>query len=224
MGLDAIVHELTHNLAAVATPERAEHEKGYLKSELEHLGATVPDARREAKRLAAAYPELLADPWPLVEACWATGIYELRSTMGFFLERADVDDVDALERVLRDCHTWALIDQLAVHVVPRAKPSNSRLRKWARDDDFWIRRTALLADLKRLRAGKGDLTLWASLAAPNLSDAEPFIQKAIGWVLREIAKKRPDWTAQYVAAHAAQLSALSLREATRNIPSEHVQR
>ncbi len=216
--VEALVEDLLQRLRLAGDPARAEHDRDYLHSSIEHLGVDVPAARAEAKRLVKAHPELVADPWPFVQACWATGIYDLRLAMTFFLERAKADDLDALEVLLRDCHTWALVDQLAVQVVPRYKPSNSRLRKWARDNDFWIRRTALLCHLKDLRAGKGDLTLWASLAAPNLGDSERFIQKAIGWVLREIGKKRPAWTQDYVDQHRHQMAALSIREAERNLP------
>src|SRR5690606_41652773 len=47
---DGVVAELTALLGSVSTPERAEHEKRYLKSELDHIGARVPDVRRITRR------------------------------------------------------------------------------------------------------------------------------------------------------------------------------
>lgn len=209
---------LIEQLAAIGTADRATHEKAYLKSELEHLGATVPATRKVAKQAAKEWPDAVPHPWPLVDACWSEGIYELRSGMAFFLEHADVGPGDEahVERLLRDAHTWAIIDQLAIRIVPRLEPSKALLDRWAQDDDFWVRRTAILAPLLAFRGGGGDLDTWARRVDPLLDDPEFFIRKAIGWVLREIGKTHPDWTAEFVAAHS--MSGLTRREATRNLP------
>ncbi len=219
MDLKSVVDSLLDKAQAAGSLERSEHDKDYLKSDLKHFGMTVPDARKTAKWLLAEHPDLRAEPWALVEACWDTGVYDLRSIMSFYLERATLgpEAAEHLERLLARCHTWALVDQLAVQVVPRAKPDYATMSRWAHHDDFWLRRAALLADLKELRAGKGNPGRWANLAKPNLSHDEVFIAKAIGWVLREIGKYRPDWTAQFVEANKAEMSALSIREATRHL-------
>lgn len=218
--IDAHVGWLIEQLAAVGTTDRAVHEKAYLKSELEHLGATVPATRKIAKQAAKQWPDEVANPWPLVDACWAEGIYELRSGMAFFLEHANVGpgDEGRIEVLLRDAHTWAIIDQLAIRIVPRLKPSDALLTRWSQDDDFWVRRTAILAPLLAFRAEPQDraLATWSKRVVPLLGDSEFFIRKAIGWVLREIGKKRPEWTAEFVLAH--EMSGLTRREATRNLP------
>lgn len=54
---DAAAHFI-RELQAVATPERAESEKRYLKSELEHLGATVPQIQSVCKQFLRDYPDL----------------------------------------------------------------------------------------------------------------------------------------------------------------------
>ncbi|MGB1586243.1 MAG: DNA alkylation repair protein [Thermoplasmatota archaeon] len=218
--MDERVGWLVEQLAAVGTADRAVHEKKYLKSDLEHLGASVPATRNIAKQAARQWPDAVANPWPLVQACWAEGIYELRSGMAFFLEHADVgpDAVDAVEALLRDAHTWAIIDQLAIRIVPRLEPDDALLRRWLADDDFWVRRTAILAPLLAFRLDPDDAALqqWAKRVAPHLNETEFFIRKAIGWMLREIGKTRPDWTAEFVLRH--EMSGLTRREATRNLP------
>jgi 3-methyladenine DNA glycosylase AlkD len=55
---------------------------------------------------------------------------------------------------------------------------------------------------------------------PNLHDRDFFVRKAIGWALREYAKTDPAEVARYVREHAARLSPLSRREATRNLALE----
>ena len=63
------------------------------------------------------------------------------------------------------------------------------VRRWARDDDFWIRRIAILSQLGR--GARLDPQLLTDVIAPNLADPEFFIRKAIGWALREYARVDP---------------------------------
>jgi len=58
------------------------------------------------------------------------------------------------------------------------------------DDDFWLRRSAMLGLLRPLRAGGGDFERFARYADAMLEEKEFFVRKAIGWVLREVAKRR----------------------------------
>jgi 3-methyladenine DNA glycosylase AlkD len=92
------------------------------------------------------------------------------------------------------------------------------VRAWARDDSFWVRRVALLAQLPALRRGGGDFALFVEVAAPMLEEREFFIRKAIGWVLREVSKKRPKLVQGFLAKHRARCSGVTLREATKYLP------
>ena len=81
-----------------------------------------------------------------------------------------------------------------------------------------MRRTALLAQLDELRAGRGDFDLFARLAVPMLGEREFFIRKAIGWVLRDTSRKRPALTFAFLQAHRDAMSGLTLREGARRLP------
>jgi 3-methyladenine DNA glycosylase AlkD len=94
------------------------------------------------------------------------------------------------------------------------------LRRWAGDEDFWVRRTALLAQLDELRAGGGDFALFGELAVPMLGEKEFFIRKAIGWILRDTSKRRPELVRDFVAEHGGAMSGLTFREATRRLPDK----
>jgi len=89
------------------------------------------------------------------------------------------------------------------------------LDRWATDENFWVRRAALLALLRPLRRGEGDFDRFARYADMMLAEREFFIRKAIGWVLREVSKKRPALLRELVASHGAQMSGLTRREATK---------
>ncbi len=213
---------LASELRRVGHPERAAGEQAYLKSELVHLGVGTPAMRaialRTAKTLTRA--QLLA----LVPALWRRGIWELRAVAAEMLAARHVDlvtaDLALVERLLRDSHTWALVDSLAPRVVgalhAREPAAVARvLDRWARDADFWIRRAAMLALLPALRAGAGDWERFARYADAMLEQREFFIRKAIGWVLRETSKRRPELVRAWIEPRAARASGVTLREARK---------
>jgi 3-methyladenine DNA glycosylase AlkD len=197
--------------ARQATPARAEREKAYLKSDLRHFGASVPAIRKVAVAASvdhvAGRDELLL----LVEALWARPVHECRMTavelldLGSGLLRAR--DLTLVERLIREAKTWALVDGLAASVasalVERCPELGASLDRWSTDSDFWVRRSALLALLVPLRRGQGDFDRFSRYAEAVLADREFFVRKAIGWVLRDTAKKRPDLVYAWLEPRAA---------------------
>jgi 3-methyladenine DNA glycosylase AlkD len=83
-----------------------------------------------------------------------------------------------------------------------------------------VRRTALLAQERELKKGRGDFELFARVAAPMLEEREFFIRKAIGWVLRETGKMRPQLAHRFLAKHLDRVSGLTLREGAKYLPAE----
>ena len=226
MNFSREVAALRVKLTAMGTPARATKAKSYLKSELTFLGVDAKGIRQAAKDFCAAFPEVgRAQLTAFVKALWKTGIYEHRAVGIAILELRrtllEPADLPILEELLRDSHTWALVDWLAVHVVGDLVTRNKRLTKdlerWAKDKDFWLRRSALLALLLPLRAGKGDLALFERLAVPMFGDTEFFIRKAIGWVLREAGKKQGKAVLAFLDRHGDAMSPLSRKEAARNL-------
>jgi 3-methyladenine DNA glycosylase AlkD len=225
------VRALTAALAPHADAGRAAGAQRYLKSSLRFLGVTVPVVRKTAAQWVREHPELdAAGALVLAEALWRTDVHELRSLGIAILERVRAQltaaEVPGLIALVRDADTWAHVDWLATKVLgPLAVQSASgrkQLALWSRDANFWVRRTALLAWHDALLAGGGDFEHFAQLARPLLADREFFIRKAIGWVLRSTSRRTPERTIGFVRAHAKELSALSFREAVRNLPAKQI--
>jgi 3-methyladenine DNA glycosylase AlkD len=227
--LRAIADELECELRAAGTQERAVREKAYLKSSLEHAGAPLPAIRASAKRVRRDHPDLDAPAvLALAGELWTVPLHERRMVAVVLLEqyadRLGPGELIRIEPFLRDSHTWALIDGLSGDVAARIvarHPSDalvdSLLRRWAVDVDFWVRRSALLAHLRTLRRG-GSFDGWSrftDIADGMLDEREFFIRKAIGWVLREAGKARPDLVATWLAPRVDRVSGVTLREAVR---------
>jgi 3-methyladenine DNA glycosylase AlkD len=209
--------------------ERAEGARRYLKSTLLFVGADAATIRKSVRGvLTDAGPVEREPALALVDALWRRGIFDLRAAAVEIL-RARVgvlqaDDLALVESFIRDSRTWALVDVLAVHVagplVVRFPDLGIRLDRWAGDADFWVRRAALLALLLPLRRGAGDFERFARYADDMLEEREFFVRKAIGWVLREVGKKRPTLVAAWLAPRTQRLSGVTVREAVRYLPAE----
>lgn len=213
---------------AEGTPERAAGAKAYLKSRHTFYGVSIPQIRAAARAFQKENRALTrGDLRALVEALWETDEHELRSLGAALLEvyakLLTSGEIDLVERLIRRCHTWDLLDWLATGVsaalVDRDPALKERLVLWAADPNFWVRRAALLSLLEPLRRGKGDFELFSKLAVPMLTEKEFFIRKAIGWVLREISKRRPELTHGFLREHLRSVSGLTLREGARHLPA-----
>jgi 3-methyladenine DNA glycosylase AlkD len=229
MDLDGLVAEVDGQLRARVVPGRAEHEKAYLKSGLEHYGVPVPAIRAVAKGVRKLHPDLSHEELvDIVEALWSAPVHERRMVavelLDAYADRLVPADMVLLEQLLRESRTWALVDGLAGSVVgplvERAPTAAAVLDRWAVDDDFWIRRSALLALLESLRRGGGDFERFGKYADAMLDEKEFFIRKAIGWVLRDTARKRPDMVFEWLLPRAARASGVTLREACKPLSAK----
>ena len=223
-GATRALADLDRKLKAAGTPARARGEKAYLKSELEFYGTPMPDMRRIAADYARTHADLDRRHLKvLARAAFKTDSFELRSVALALAEqrRALLEDRDLpwLLDLVELSKTWAHVDWLATaiigDVVARYPASRRRLPVWAKQKNFWIRRTAILAPLKELKRGAGDWAMWTRMADSMLHEKEFFIRKAIGWVLRETSKKRPKLVFDFLLPRRDRVSGLTLREGAK---------
>ncbi len=225
-----LVEELEQDLRAVGDEERAVGSKAYLKSDLEFIGVAAKPLRVVARAFLADHPEIERnDLVTLVLALWRQPVFELKAVAVAVLERQPEalvsGDLELVEDLLRRSNTWALVDWLCTKVAAplvEREPEKTRavLERWSQDEDFWIRRSSMLAQLPALRAGAGDFELFASFASQMVGEREFFIRKAIGWVLRDVSKKRPDLAFGFLVEHATQVSGLTMREGSKYLSED----
>lgn len=225
---EAAAQAIAESLRTLGTAERAVQEKRYLRSDLDFLGVTVPDTRRVVIRALRGYPGLGRDEavaW--ARALWREPVHERRTAavevLRLSVKQLGPDNLDVVETLIREARTWALVDGLAAGVagvIALRDPSSwSRIDGWSADEDFWVRRSALLSLLPGIRAGQPGLERFDRYATAVLAEEEFFIRKAIGWVLREISKHDPGWTADWTERHVREISGVTFREATRRLPA-----
>jgi 3-methyladenine DNA glycosylase AlkD len=215
---------IASGLCTAGTPDRAVREKAYLKSDLQFAGTPAAAIRSVARAWSAARPDLdHGDLLAVTAALWAQPFFECRAAAVELLRHRSAllqaSDATQVEAMLRTSRTWALVDNLAEHVMGGLTQTfpqlNVTLDRWARDGDFWVRRSALLALLGPLRRGGGDFERFGRYADAMLAEREFFIRKAIGWVLRDTARCRPELVAGWLAPRVHLASGVTVREAVK---------
>ncbi|MDR1589445.1 MAG: DNA alkylation repair protein, partial [Oscillospiraceae bacterium] len=92
---------------------------------------------------------------------------------------------------------------------------NDTLIAWSADGNFWLRRIAIDHQLKRKE--KTDATLLERVIVNNFGQTEFFVNKAIGWSLREYSKTNPGWVRGFIERHRNAMAPLSIKEASKYI-------
>lgn len=134
---------------------------------------------------------------------------EFHYVAGDAINRASLTraDLTHLRRYITTRSWWDTVDLVAKKVGSVA--TSEDMVEWAVDENLWIRRVAIIHQLGR----DVDTRLLSTIIDRNLGSGEFFLDKAIGWALRDASKRRPDWVRRYVAE--TELSALSRREALK---------
>ena len=157
-----------------------------------------------------------------------TPVHERRAAATMVLiqskDRLGGGDAEFIGGLLREAMTWALVDPLAGDLIgplsERDAAFDPVLERWAIDEDFWIRRSALLAHLVPLRQGRGDFDRFSRFADAMLEEKEFFVRKAIGWVLHDTSRKRPDLVFDWILPRAHRASGVTIREAVKRLSTE----
>jgi 3-methyladenine DNA glycosylase AlkD len=234
---DATASDVTDALAAVATAERAEGAARFFKTgQGEYgdgdvfLGVTVPDTRKVVRRFAGL-------PLPEVDVLLDSGVHEHRLAGLLILvvqfERASAvrtrDDTARRElaafylaAVRRGrVNNWDLVDSSAPTLLGGYLLDRPRdvLFELAGSDVLWHRRVAVIATAGFINAGDASTTL--DLAERLLGDRADLMQKAVGWMLREVGKRIDRGVlAGFLEKHAASLGRTALSYATEHLPAQ----
>lgn len=219
--VNVLVEDIRHELRTAADPSLAPGQQRYMKSTMPYLGVRVPAARQIARAAARD----VTDPVTIRVAAlrlWdeATHREERYAALALLATKpvaGQIDSLPVIEHFIRTGQWWDYVDEAAHRLRELLEAESSGmpdlLRRWSRDEDFWIRRAAIIPQLNR--GEDTDLTLLTDVIEPNRDDNEFFIRKAIGWALRDAARANPDWVRSYLATH--DLSPLSCREAAKHL-------
>ena len=206
-----------------STTERAPQMKAYMKGQFEFLGLSRPERNEIQKELlpffqindAKILESVVRKLWKLNFREYHYLAMDILSAKKKLITELNFDFFNFL---IEKHSWWDSIDTLCSKVIGpyymvQRKGYKKDMRVWWESEDFWKRRVCIIFQLKY--KDKTDLDFLSARILENRDSKEFFLQKAIGWSLREYSKTDSKWVVDFVKKH--ELKPLSKREALRLI-------
>jgi 3-methyladenine DNA glycosylase AlkD len=217
--INTLEFELTQN----ANPKIAFEQKAYMRNQFEFYGIKSME-RREIQK-----PFFVKEFLPnkdnldkIIKSLWEKPQrdyqYFCQELVFKYANQFEKKDIALFEYMVTHKSWWDTVDFIAAKLMGEyfKKYSEQRaayIEKWLNSNNIWLQRSALLFQLKYKE--NLDTVLLSSVINSLLGSKEFFINKAIGWILREFSKTNPKWVVEFCNKTA--LSTLSKREALRLI-------
>ena len=206
-----------------ANPVQAGPMKKYMRDQFEYLGIKTPQNAALQKEFFAEYglpplselDRILRELWSLPPREFQ---YVAVGLLGKFNKQIPANFIKTIEYMLTTKSWWDTVDTIAggtvgVHFQEFPEIREKYLAKWRASEDFWLRRTAILFQLNYKK--ETDFDLLCKIIRENLDSKEFFINKAIGWSLRQYARIDPKAVKRFVKS--TPLHPLSRREAMKHL-------
>ena len=223
--MEAMLTFVAAELSACGDSSDAAAMAAYLKTDMPFYGVKKPARAPVFKGLIREFPPAgRADYRRRVLALWEQPHREEKyfaiGYAGAFPRYVTIGSVPLYRRMIVEGAWWDLVDGVAADLVGRVLAADRdrlslRLDRWIDDPDMWLRRTAIIAQLRH-KTGTDEARLF-DYCLRRAHEKEFFIRKAIGWALREYAKTAPDAVRSFVLDHRDAWSGLSYREATKHL-------
>ena len=221
-----IIEVTQREFRKASNPEIVKAKQSYMKTTMPFYGIPSPE-RRAIQNNVLMEMDLTIDSPTSYETCiralWAL---PHREEKYFAIDVAlkyktyiHFDSLGLYENMIREEYAWwDLVDPIAINLVGKVALHHPErmeeiLRQWIHDDNMWIRRTAILAQLKHKRQMNQQRLF--ECCRERMHEKEFFVRKAIGWVLREYAKTAPEAVIGFLRREKPHLSKVSYQEASR---------
>ncbi len=220
-----LVRFVQQRLAEEADPVKAPQMAAYMKTDMPFYGVQKP-ARvailREARKqfpieTNKAYRDAVAALWALEHREEKYLAITLARGYPQYIRRPNIP---LYRRLVVEGAWWDFVDELAVNLIGEVVHSdreamNPMLDRWIDDRNMWLRRTAIICQLKH--KNETDERRLFDYSRQRAHETEFFTRKAIGWALREYAKTNPDAVRRFLTRHCDEFSTLTLREAGKHL-------
>jgi 3-methyladenine DNA glycosylase AlkD len=225
--MSAELNEIRAAFAAAANAEKAAGMSKYMRNLFVYFGLSNPERKAiETPILKKWLTDKHLDWQTLVKSLWDSTERELHYT-ALALAQAKIKEMpipaglELCEWLAVRHSWWDSIDVIAPHLVGQllrvatAEEREAILSRWLISGNIWLQRICLIYQLTYKQATDTDI-LTRNIF--YLCDSkEFFIQKAIGWALRQYARVNPDWVREFVLQNHDNLAALSRREAVKHL-------
>ena len=205
-----------------SNPERAIQMAKYMKNQFSFYGIAAADRKNLYKDFLKTEKKQGTLDWAFLEQCYADDHREFQYLAYEYLlamkKQLSFEDISSIKSLIKKKSWWDTVDFLA-QVVGNIALKDSRVDElmlaWSQEENIWVRRVSILYQLRFKE--KTNTTQLEQIILYCVGTNEFFINKAIGWALREYSKTNPDWVRTFLENHQVQMANLSIREASKYI-------
>jgi len=231
MNINKEIEDLRNLFQTHSDSRKAVQMENYMKNNFPFFGLQAPLRRTiQTNWLRSQKGLKLEQKWELIFELWKQNEREFQLTavdwlMTWNKNDWELDDHRKLEQLITTKSWWDTVDLLASNCVSVyiclffENNKNTFISNWKNSNNVWLQRTCLLFQLKY--KSNVDIQLLNELIAAFHQNKDFFIQKAIGWSLRELSKTFPNQTNEIIAKYS--LEGLAKREALKWISKHNIQ-
>ncbi len=205
--------------------EQAEQMSKYMRNQFCFYGVKTPLRRDIYKEFLKSEKREARIDWNFLDMCYEDKHREFQYLVYDYLlslnKYISYDDIPKIKKYILNKSWWDTVDfldKVIGGVCSRDDRTKTLMVEWSKDNNIWIKRTAILHQLSF--KDKTDKPLLETIIVNCLGTDEFFVNKAIGWALREYSKTNPDWVKNFMDKYRDKMSKLSIREGSKYIEKE----
>lgn len=212
--------DLLVELEAAKDSKKAGPMEAYMLHQFFFLGIAAPERNALYKKYFPKAKKTKIIDWNFVDTCWRKEPREYQYVAANYLKAMQSylteNDLPKLEQLVVTKSWWDtvdILDRVVGSLVYDRPELEEIILKWSLSDNIWLRRVAI--DHQLLRKEKTNVQLLEKILLYNLNQTEFFINKAIGWALRDYSKTNSTWVAGFIEKNKERMADLSIKEASK---------
>ena len=194
----------------------------YMKDNFKFYGIPSPKRKEISKAFISDAKKSKIVDWKLLNACYKDEHRELQyfandylMAMNKYLMYEDIENILVYAKTKQWWDTIDFLDKIIGNIGLHDNRVNDLMIELSKCDDMWLRRLAI--DHQNGRKEKTNSDLLEKIIVNNFDSKEFFINKAIGWSLRDYSKVNPEWVSDFIVKYKDKLDKLSIKEASKYI-------
>ena len=220
--MHAYIEPIYRQFLEAADEKKAAAARAYMRDQFDFFGVPMPLRRQLCKTYMKQSLPALRQLSPICRELWSLPERECQyfaiELVMSFRKQWEEDFIRLFEWMIIHKSWWDTVDYIAAALTgPYFTMFPEKIKKvtgaWNRSDDVWLQRSSLLFQNKYKK--QTDIELLSAYVRRLAGSKAFFVQKAIGWTLREYSKTNPGWVARFVREQP--LAAVSKKEALKRM-------
>ncbi len=194
----------------------------YMRNMFDFYGIPTPKRKEVYNDFIKSEKKSKVINWEFLDKCYEDKHREFQYLVYDYLlakkQYLSFEDIPKIKNYITTKSWWDTIDFLC-KAIGDIELRDSRVKElmvdWSKSDNIWLKRSAIEHQLGL--KDKTDAKLLEQIIINNFGSDEFFINKAIGWALREYSKTNPNWVKNFINKYKDKMNSLSIKEASKYI-------